>query len=138
MQTGDDLRAAGDIEPLKGAGDEPLDDTHAAHARDPGHRASPDARDRRQQHARTPRAASPRRLGRRAGRGGRRHVGFDGHGSDSTRPKVEAFFTSESYPRGGSAHLVIADHAKDVSVRIFHAGAESAWTTANDQMFGRP
>src|SRR5215208_1095049 len=49
-------------------------------------------------------------------------VGFDGHGSDSTRPKVEAFFTSESYPRGGSAHLVIADHARNVSVRVFHAG----------------
>ena len=39
--------------------------------------------------------------------------------------EVEAFFTSESYPRGGSAHLVIADHARKVSVRIFHAGGET-------------
>src|SRR6186997_1736086 len=65
-------------------------------------------------------------------------AGFEGHVSDSTRPNVEAFFTSESYPRGGKAHLVIADHAKGVSVRIFHAGAESTWTTANDEMFGLP
>ena len=33
---------------------------------------------------------------------------------------------------------MIADKARAVSVRIFHAGAESTWTTANDQMFGVP
>ena len=76
--------------------------------------------------------------GTQVGRRGRRPCGFEGHGSDSTRPKVEAFFTSESYPRGGKAHLVIADQPRAVSVRIFHAGAESTWTTANDQMFGLP
>src|SRR5215208_6236017 len=65
-------------------------------------------------------------------------VGFDGHGSDSKKPKVEAFFTSESYPRGARAHLVIADHARGVSVRIFHAGAESTWNRANDEMYGVP
>ncbi len=65
-------------------------------------------------------------------------AGFEGHGTDSNRPKVEAFFTSESYPRGGSAHLVIADDARGVSVQVFHAGAESHWTTANDEMFGAP
>jgi hypothetical protein len=65
-------------------------------------------------------------------------VGFAGHGTDSKKPKVEAFFTRESYPRGGSAQLVIADNARDVSLQVFHAGAESDWTMANDDMFGAP
>jgi hypothetical protein len=65
-------------------------------------------------------------------------VGFAGHGTDSTKPKVEAYFVSESYPRGGNAQLVIADKARDVSLQVFHAGAESDWTMANDDMFGAP
>jgi hypothetical protein len=65
-------------------------------------------------------------------------VGFAGHGTDSTKPKVEAYFLRESYRRGGSAQLVIADKAPRVSVQIFHAGAENDWTNANDRMFGEP
>src|SRR4051812_25985845 len=65
-------------------------------------------------------------------------VGFTGHGTDSNKPKVEGYFLRESYRRGGWAQLVIADKAGAVSVQIFHAGAESSWTTANDRMFGKP
>ncbi len=65
-------------------------------------------------------------------------VGFAGHGTDSKKPKVEAYFLAESYRRGGNARLVIADKAPRVSVQIFHAGAESDWTNANDRMFGKP
>jgi hypothetical protein len=65
-------------------------------------------------------------------------VGFTGHGSDSKKPKVEAFVNRESYPRGGNAQLVIANNARSVSLQIFHPGAESDWTMANDDMFGAP
>jgi hypothetical protein len=65
-------------------------------------------------------------------------VGFAGRGTDSKKPKVEAFFNRESYPRGGNAQLVIADNARGVSLQVFHAGAETDWTTANDDMFGAP
>jgi hypothetical protein len=65
-------------------------------------------------------------------------VGFAGHGTDSKKPKVVAFFLRESYRRGGTAQLVIADDARRVSVQIFHAGAESDWTMANDELFGVP
>ena len=63
-------------------------------------------------------------------------AGFAGHGSDSTRPKVEAFFTSESYPRGGNAHLVIADQPARSPCGSSTPAPRAAWTTANDQMFG--
>jgi hypothetical protein len=65
-------------------------------------------------------------------------VGFSGVGTDSKKPKVAAFFTSESYPRGVSAQLVIADKARRVSLQIFHAGSEEHWTMANDDLFGAP
>jgi hypothetical protein len=65
-------------------------------------------------------------------------VGFAGRGTDSKKPKVAAFFLRESYPRGGSAQLVIADNALRVSVQVFHAGAETDWTMASDEMFGAP
>jgi hypothetical protein len=65
-------------------------------------------------------------------------VGFAGHGTDSKKPKVEAYFLSESYPRGGNAQLVIADKARSISLQVFHAGAENDWTMANDDMFGAP
>jgi hypothetical protein len=65
-------------------------------------------------------------------------VGFAGHGTDSKKPKIAAFFLRESYRRGGNAQLVIEDSAPRVSVQIFHAGAESDWTMANDELFGTP
>jgi hypothetical protein len=65
-------------------------------------------------------------------------VGFAGHGTDSKRPKVEAYFLAESYHIGSSAQLVIADNADHVTVQIFQAGGEAEWTSANDEMFGVP
>jgi hypothetical protein len=65
-------------------------------------------------------------------------VGFAGHGTDSKRPKVEAYFLAQSYHSGSRAQLVIADTADRVTVQLFHAGGEAEWTSANDEMFGVP
>lgn len=64
--------------------------------------------------------------------------GFEGHGSDSTRPRVEAYFLSESYHSGGSAALVILDTARQITLQLFRSGAEAEWTAANDELFGAP
>jgi N,N-dimethylformamidase beta subunit-like, C-terminal len=63
-------------------------------------------------------------------------VGFAGRTPDSNKPKLTAYFLRESYPRGGRAQLVIADTAKNVSVRFFRAGGEDTATLPNDVMLG--
>src|SRR4051794_39243756 len=45
-------------------------------------------------------------------------VGYTGHLPDSKKPKVTAYFVRESYPRGGTARLVISDSAQDVTVQL--------------------
>jgi hypothetical protein len=63
-------------------------------------------------------------------------VGFAGRMPDSKKPKLTAYFLSESYSRGGNAQLVITDTAKDVSVQFFRAGGEREETIPHDVMLG--
>jgi len=63
-------------------------------------------------------------------------VGFAGRMPDSKKPKLTAYFLRESYPRGGTARLVIADTADDVSVQFFRAGGEREETIPHDVMLG--
>jgi hypothetical protein len=65
-------------------------------------------------------------------------IGNAGHVKDSTKPKVTAYFTLESYGPGDHATLVIDDKAEAVSVQIFRAGGESVETVPNDVMLGTP
>jgi hypothetical protein len=64
-------------------------------------------------------------------------VGYAGHVPDSTKPKITAFFSRESYPVGGVAELQITDHARGVSIRVLRAGMVPR-ATANDIMTGSP
>jgi hypothetical protein len=65
-------------------------------------------------------------------------MGNAGHAPDSSKPKLTAYVLRESYPRGGTAQLVVTDHASSVSVRIFRAGGESLPTVPSDVMLGTP
>lgn len=65
-------------------------------------------------------------------------VGFAGKPVDSKKPKLTAYFTSESYRPGARAQLVISDTATDVAVRFYHAGTEDIATIPNDVMLGSP
>jgi hypothetical protein len=65
-------------------------------------------------------------------------MGNAGHVPDSKKPKLTAYVLRESYPRGGTARLVIADNASGVSVQIFRAGGEDRPTVPNDVMLGTP
>lgn len=64
-------------------------------------------------------------------------IGFAGHVKDSTRPKVTAYFTRESYAPGAHAHLVVTDAGR-YRVQILRAGGESVPTLPNDVMLGTP
>ena len=63
-------------------------------------------------------------------------IGFAGRVIDSKKPKLTAYFESESYAPGASAQLVIADTAPGVSLRVFRTGGESRPTIPNDVMLG--
>src|SRR6266516_3902626 len=65
-------------------------------------------------------------------------MGNAGRVPDSKKTKLTAYFLRESYPRGGTAVLVITDRAADVSLQIFRAGTESEETIPNDVMLGSP
>ena len=65
-------------------------------------------------------------------------MGNAGHAKDSTKPKITAFFTQESYGPGDRAKLVVPDKAPAVTVQIFRAGGESIETVPNDVMLGTP
>jgi hypothetical protein len=65
-------------------------------------------------------------------------MGNAGHVKDSTKPKVTAYFTLESYGPGDKATLVILDNAPSVSVQILRAGGESTETVPSDVMLGTP
>src|SRR2546421_4986354 len=65
-------------------------------------------------------------------------MGNAGHAPDSTKPKVTAFFRSESYHPGDHARLVVTDTAAAVSVQIMRAGGEPELTLAHDVMLGTP
>lgn len=65
-------------------------------------------------------------------------VGFAGRPIDSTKPKLTAYFESESYGPGSTGRLVIDDHAPSVDYRFFRAGGESVRTLAHDVMLGTP
>jgi hypothetical protein len=65
-------------------------------------------------------------------------MGNAGHAADSKKPKLTAYMLRESYPRGGSAQLVITDQASNVTVQIFRTGGESIATVPNDVMLGTP
>jgi hypothetical protein len=65
-------------------------------------------------------------------------VGFAGKPIDSKKPKLTAYFTSESYRPGVSAQLVITDTAPDVAVQVYRAGTEDVATVPNDVMLGSP
>ncbi len=65
-------------------------------------------------------------------------MGNAGHAADSDKPKVTAYFDSESYRPGEVAHLVVTDSAPRVAVRFFRAGGQTKDTLANDVMLGKP
>jgi hypothetical protein len=65
-------------------------------------------------------------------------MGNAGHTPDSKKPKLTAYVLRESYPRGGTARLVITDRASSVSVQIFRTGGENHATVPNDVMLGTP
>jgi hypothetical protein len=65
-------------------------------------------------------------------------MGNAGRVPDTKKPKLTAYFTRESYPRGGSARLVITDEAADVSLQILRAGGETEPTIPHDVMLGTP
>jgi hypothetical protein len=65
-------------------------------------------------------------------------IGNSGHVPDSKKPKLTAFFPRESYPRGGTAQLIVTDTAPDVSLQVFRAGDEAIPTVPNDVMLGVP
>ena len=65
-------------------------------------------------------------------------MGNAGRVPDSKKPKLTAYFPRESYPRGGSARLVITDEAANVSLQIFRAGGETEPTIPHDVMLGTP
>lgn len=64
--------------------------------------------------------------------------GFAGRVPDTTKPKLTAYFTRESYHRGDAAQLVVADSACGITIQFFRAGGESCRTVANDVMLGTP
>lgn len=64
--------------------------------------------------------------------------GFAGRVPDTKKPKLTAYFTSESYRPGATAQLVVTDTASGVTVRIYHAGCEDRVTVPNDVMLGSP
>jgi hypothetical protein len=66
------------------------------------------------------------------------YEGFAGRVPDSKKPKLTAYFTSESYRPGATAHLVITDTAPAVVLRFYRAGGESRATIPNDVMLGTP
>jgi len=65
-------------------------------------------------------------------------IGFAGKPKDSTKPKLTAYFTRESYRPGDSAQLVVTDTAPDVFVQIHHAGTEDIATLPHYVMLGAP
>ena len=65
-------------------------------------------------------------------------IGYAGHAPDSKKPKLTAYFGKESYRPGDSAHLVITDDARQVSIQVMHAGGESGPTVPMDVMLGTP
>ena len=62
--------------------------------------------------------------------------GFAGRVPDTKKPKLTAYFTSESYRPGGTAELVVADIALGIALQFFRAGGEDRPTVANDVMYG--
>src|SRR5438105_12638542 len=65
-------------------------------------------------------------------------TGNAGHVPDSTKPKLTAYFTQQSYRPGDRARLVVTDVAANVEVRFFRAGGEAEPTIARDVMLGTP
>jgi hypothetical protein len=64
-------------------------------------------------------------------------IGYTGHVADSTKPRVTAYFTRESYRPDDRAHLIVTD-ATDYRLQVFRAGGEATPTLANDVMLGTP
>jgi hypothetical protein len=64
--------------------------------------------------------------------------GFAGGVHDTKRPKLVAYFTSESYGPGDTARLIITDTAPAVTLRFFRAGGEDCVTVRKDVMLGTP
>jgi len=65
-------------------------------------------------------------------------IGFAGRVHDSKKPKLTAYFESESYAPDTSGRLVIVDTAPAVSLQLFRAGGEDRPTIPNDVMLGTP
>jgi hypothetical protein len=63
-------------------------------------------------------------------------VGFAGRPIDSKKPKLTAFFESESYAPGATGRMVVDDTARSVSIQVFRAGGENRPTVPNDVMLG--
>jgi len=69
-------------------------------------------------------------------------AGFSTDGADtrlkpSTKPSIEAAFPRESYRPGDAARLVIfSKKARNVTVRLFHAGTENREMKPRDEMYG--
>jgi hypothetical protein len=69
-------------------------------------------------------------------------VGFSTEGADerlppSKKPSLEAAFPRESYRPGDVARLVIfSNRARNVTVRLFHAGTENREMKPRDEMYG--
>jgi len=65
-------------------------------------------------------------------------IGFAGRVLDSKKPKLTAYFESESFAPGASARLVVDDTARSVTLRFFRAGGEGRPTIPRDVMLGTP
>jgi hypothetical protein len=65
-------------------------------------------------------------------------MGNAGRPKDSTKPKVTAYFTRESYGPRDRAQLVVTDRARSLAVQIYRAGGEPVETVPNDVMRGVP
>src|SRR5436190_23909762 len=64
-------------------------------------------------------------------------VGYAGHVPDSTKPKITAFFSGESYAPGDVALLQVTDRAQHMSIQVLRAGTVPR-ANANDVMSGSP
>ena len=63
--------------------------------------------------------------------------GADARLKPSTKPSIEAAFPRESYRPGDAARLVIfSKRARNVTVRLFHAGTENREMRPRDEMYG--
>ena len=58
-------------------------------------------------------------------------------GLDESRRSPRTW-SARAIPSGGAARLVITDRAFNVTLQVYRAGGETAWTSANDRMFGTP